>query len=248
MLVAPSACFALGFTLGDAANYAVLYEGNGGHTLQITNVTVNGNIGVGGIGNLTDSGPSTVTGRLDFSAAPSGQFHNNNAGNVGPTSVNYNVAQVQSDLSFLNSLSSTLGAEAASATALAINIGNGATQTVNVSSGVLDFSGNEVFDVTSLHFVNGATLQINGDGVHNVVFDIGFGNPQFQGSVVLGGGLTTDQVLWNMFGGNGTTLTGGPTLQLNNDHAAVSLKGYSSTPTVLSRWSTPRLMGACLAR
>jgi hypothetical protein len=31
-----------------ASQYAVLYEGTGGHTLHITNVTINGNVGVGG--------------------------------------------------------------------------------------------------------------------------------------------------------------------------------------------------------
>ena len=57
-----------GFVLGAASNFAVLYEGNGNNTLQITNITVNFNVGVGGVGKLTDSGPSTVNGNIDFSA------------------------------------------------------------------------------------------------------------------------------------------------------------------------------------
>ena len=35
--------------LGAAGDYAILFEGGGSNTLQITNVTVNGNVGVGGI-------------------------------------------------------------------------------------------------------------------------------------------------------------------------------------------------------
>jgi hypothetical protein len=46
-----------------ASNYAVLYENGGNNTLQITNVTVNGSIGVGNpagsSGAVHDSGPST---------------------------------------------------------------------------------------------------------------------------------------------------------------------------------------------
>src|SRR5260370_14420876 len=88
----------------DVYNFAILYEGTGGHNLQITNVTVNGNIGVDGTGVVQDNGPSTINGRLDFSAANTGQFHNNNGANVGPTSVHYNQAHVSGDLTDLNSL------------------------------------------------------------------------------------------------------------------------------------------------
>src|SRR5689334_12801649 len=72
-----------GFVIGpDAQNYALLFEGAGANTLQITNVTVNGNVGVGLTGKATDSGPSTINGRIDFAAANTGQFGNNNASDV----------------------------------------------------------------------------------------------------------------------------------------------------------------------
>src|SRR5579864_5907643 len=86
--VLPQAAHA-GYVLGAASNYAVLYEGGGVNTLQITNITVNFNIGVGGAGKLTDSGPSTVHGNIDFSAANTGQFSNNNGSNVIAGSVNF---------------------------------------------------------------------------------------------------------------------------------------------------------------
>jgi hypothetical protein len=109
------------FTLGSAANYAVLYEGAGGHTLQITNVATNvtasgpsqgggiGNIGVGGTGESAVGGPSILNGRIDFSAANKGQFSNNSPGNVITGGVNYNVSAVTSVLNTVNALNTTLG-------------------------------------------------------------------------------------------------------------------------------------------
>lgn len=62
----------------------------------------------GGTGVVQYSGPGTIAGTLDFSAADSGQFNNNNSQNVGPSSVNYSVAAVTSALITVNSLSSPL--------------------------------------------------------------------------------------------------------------------------------------------
>lgn len=215
---AVSPAFADGFSLGDSANYAVLYEGNGGHQLSITNVTVNGNIGVGGTGTVAFSGPGTINGSLSFSATNTGQFSNSNGMNVGPTSTNYNVAAVSADLTYLNNLSSTLGGDAGTSVSITGG-GNGGNQTINASSGNL-VNGNEVFTVSSVNFVNGATLTINGDGLgHNVVFNIASsGDGQFGGVIVLTGGLTSDNVLFNFIGG--ANLMGGDSSQLNNNGAA----------------------------
>jgi hypothetical protein len=76
------------------------------------------------------SGPGTIGGRLDFSAANAGQYHNTNGSNVGPTSVNYSVATVTTALSTVNSLSSSL---AGLGNSLAIN----GTQTISESAGQL---------------------------------------------------------------------------------------------------------------
>src|ERR1700756_620821 len=78
-----------GFTLGTASNYALLFEGGGNNTLQITNVTTNttggvtgvaagqgggiGNIGVGNTGKVSLSGPGNINGNLDVAASNSGQ-------------------------------------------------------------------------------------------------------------------------------------------------------------------------------
>src|SRR6266478_625346 len=71
------------FNIDGGSDYAILFEGGGNNNLQVTNVTVNGNVGVGGTGKMSDSGPSTV-GRIDFSAASTvpSQFSSNNGANV----------------------------------------------------------------------------------------------------------------------------------------------------------------------
>jgi len=205
--------------LGDAANYAVLYEGTGGHNLQITNITVNGNIGVGGTGAVQFNGPGTINGALDFSAAQScipncSQYSNNNGSNVGPTSVTYSDGTVTSALSTVNSLSSNLAGLGSS---LSIN----GTQTVNESTGQLDSVNGvmyRVFKVTSYSEGDGNVVIINGDGSGDpVVFDFGssLGNVNLGGDVTLNG-LTDDQVLWNF-------TSSGNNIQLNNNASSYKL-------------------------
>jgi hypothetical protein len=88
--------------------YAVLYEGTGGHSLSISNVTINGNVGVRGTGVVQFSGPGTINDRLDFSDTSfGGQYNNTNGMNVGPTSVNYSVGAVTNALNKVNNLSSS---------------------------------------------------------------------------------------------------------------------------------------------
>jgi hypothetical protein len=55
---------ATGFTLGDAANYGLLYEGNGGQTLSFNNADLVGNIGIGNTGKFQGNGPGTITGNI----------------------------------------------------------------------------------------------------------------------------------------------------------------------------------------
>jgi hypothetical protein len=206
-LVLPQAAHA-GYVLGAASNYAVLYEGGGVNTLQITNITVNFNIGVGGTGKLTDSGPSTIHGNIDFSAANTGQFSNNNAGNVISGSVNFNVGPVTSALNTVNALNVSLGAE--SGTNVAIN----GTTTINASAGKLDANGNRVFTVTGFNTTNSDVLTINGDAAGDSIV-LNFSNSvNFNNQVVLHG-ISEDKVLYNFVGGSG--LTGGPTLQINDN-------------------------------
>ncbi len=204
--------------LGAAGAYAVLYEGDGGHNLQVTNVTVNGSVAVGGTGHVQFNGPGTIAGRLDFSAASSGQYSNNNSNNVGPTSVNYSVANVATALNTINTLNTSLGALAG--TSISFNNSN---QTVNESAGTLGTVGSvtyRVFNVTSYSENNGDLVTIVGDGSGDpVVFNFGFNsNVNLGGDVALAGtGLTSDDdVIWNF-------TTSGKNINLNNNASSYKL-------------------------
>jgi hypothetical protein len=221
---APDA-FAIGFALGDSANYAVIFQGGGNNQLNINNgpglngLAVNGNIGIDNTspnnGKLQLSGPLLLNSNVDFAGAYTQGTQDN-----GPYSGNIQVngtisgghANVHTDMLYLNNLSTTLGGEAG--TSVALNTG----ATINGASGVLDGFGNRVFTVSGINAPNG-TLTVNGDGISKVVFNISAaadGNFHFN-SVVLGGGLTSDDVLFNFFGGTAATLSGGPTLDINSN-------------------------------
>jgi uncharacterized repeat protein (TIGR01451 family) len=199
--------------LGTAGNYAVLYEGTGGHNLALSNVNIEGNIGIGGTGQAQFSGPLTITGRVDFSAANTGQYHPSGK-LTGPTSVNYMVAAVTSALNTVNTLNSSLAGLGAN---LVIN-GN---QTINESAGQLNIVNGvtyRVFNVTSYTENNGNVVTINGDGSGNpVVFNFGFNsNVNLGGDITLTGGLSDDQVIWNF-------TTSGKAVSLNNNASSFPL-------------------------
>lgn len=224
------------FSIDGGSDYAILFEGGGNNTLQVTNVTVNGNIGVGGTGKMSDSGPSTV-GRIDFSAAngsPS-QFSSNNGANV-LTGPNFNVAAVTTALTNLNALNTALGGE--NGTDVAVN-GNA---TINASAGAL-FGSDRVFDVTSFNAGNDKTLTINGDGVHDVVLNF-TQSTNFSCQVVLNN-ISAGQVLYNFVGGS--NLTGGPTLQVNDNgdaaHPNNLVQGIFLDPNGAISVTNTRLLG-----
>lgn len=182
--------------LGAAANFSILYTGT--NQLSITNVTVNGNVGVGGGGSVAFTGPGTINGQLDFSTANSGQYSNTNGNNVGPTSVNYSVANVTTAINNLTTLSSGVGGTGGTfGTSITLN----GSQTINELNGELETVGGinyRVFDVTKYSAVNASVLTINGDGSGDVVaFNFGYNsNTNLSGSTVLNG-LSADQVLYN---------------------------------------------------
>lgn len=173
--------------MGTASDFAVLYEGTTGNNLQITNVNINGNIGVGGTGVVQFNGPATINGQVDFSASATGQFHNNNGANVGPTAVDYSFTNVMSPLATVNSLSTTLGAEAGT------NLAISRKQTINASSGTLEVvNGHQyrVFNITSCSETDGKVVTIVGDAAgDNVVlnFSSALGNVNLKGDVKLSG-------------------------------------------------------------
>jgi hypothetical protein len=211
--------------LGAADHYAVLYEGTGGHNLQIANVAiVGGDIGVGGTGVVQFNGPGYIAGSLNFSAANSGQFHNNNGMNIGPTSVNYSVADVTSALNTVNNLNTSL---AGFGNPLAIN----GTQTINESAGLLKTIGGvtyRMFKITSYSETDGHYVTINSDGSGNpVVFNFAssLGNINLKGLVTLNGLNSDNQVLWN-FAGSGKNIN----LSTNNGTYSDAFRGIILAP------------------
>jgi hypothetical protein len=216
------------FSLDGGANFAVLYVGEGGQTLSINNGSgpnheaVDGNVGVANTGQVALSGPLTINGDIDFSAANTGQCHSctTGAGGFINGSVNYSQSQVTSALVALTTLSQTLGAEAG--TALTLTGGS----TINASSGTLDGSGNRVFSVTSNVSFNSA-ITINGSASDYVVINIGgagvTGDQKFHGAIQLTGGITSDHVLINFTNGDYTTYSGGNKLDINTNFPSNSL-------------------------
>lgn len=228
--------------LGDAANYSVLYTGNGGHNLQITNVTIGGNVGVAGTGHVNFSGPGTISGELDFAAANTGQFSNSNGSNVGPTSVQYSKSNVQTDIS------TTLANLSSSLAGLGNSIALSGTQTVNESAGLLDtINGTtyRIFNVSGYSSGDGKVLTINGDGSGDPVifnFASALGNVNLGGDVTLNG-LTSDQVLYNFIGsGNNIDLNNNASSFPNASFQGVIL-GLNDTMSMVNANLTGRFFG-----
>lgn len=222
---------------GDSADYAVLYEGSGGHNLQINSTPLNGSTILGNVGLAIENGgnpqfqlnnPAVIAGDANFAAATA-NFQNSSGVLTG--SVNAGVTQVESDMDDINALSQGLGALPGAA--LTIN----GTQTISASDGTFDSTYDAyVFNLTSLNFGNGSTLTIDGQGLDaNVVINVNASNingPHFAGAITLTGGLTPNNVIINLTGGNYTTLTGGPTLQTAANHAEQDVTYLDPTGTI----------------
>jgi hypothetical protein len=240
-LLASSAGARAGFDLGLGSNYAILFEGGGGNTLQITNVTTNttggntgvaagqgngiGNIGVGNTGKVSLSGPGTINGNLDIAAANNGQVTGSGVTITGSTK--YGVPAVASALNTVNALNSTLGALSGTTAVISGNT------TINALNGTFYASGAgytdiRVFtvDLSKFSLNNGQTLTINGDANGDAVVFNFLGSANFHGNVALTGGLSPDDVLFNFVGGS--NLSGGPTLDLNNGGGSPSNGSYLS--------------------
>ena len=205
-----------GFSLGDAANFVLLDEGYGTNTLSFGAGTIDGNIGIGdptnGNTSLSFASGAYVNGSIDF-AGSQGTVSGTSAGTA---TIQSGVTGVQTDLLYLNNLSTTLGGE--TGTTLNVNLSANQSQTINASSGHLDANGNYVFTVNAFTFTKGSTLTINGDGLgHNVVINFTNAgiNPNFDGAIKITGGLTSSDVLFNVssgatlnFSDNSSTISG----------------------------------------
>ena len=213
--------------LSDAVHFAVLGQFSNDNT-SFNNGTIIGDIGIGSPRSFSISN-GTVLGNIRFSGASStsgltpdpdpgsnpGPFAASGGGIVSG-GVFANDSLATSALNQMNSYSQTVGAEAGTALTLT------SSQIVNASAGILDANGNRIFNTASVNLNNASTLAINGSPSDFVVINVTDNNPAFNGAIILTGGITSDHVLYNMFGGNYTTHSGGPTLTVSTNGATTT--------------------------
>lgn len=183
--------------------------------LDFTSSNVVGDVGIGNggafIGSTAD-GPGTITGTVEFAApqATPSQFSPNGITVTGGAT--FGNANVQTDINNIAAVSQGFRNEVGTSTLIS------AGGSLNASTGIFD-GNNEVFTATiDPNFAAGTTFTINGDGTgtQTVVLNVTTGGLPFNGSIVLTGGLTSDQVLFNFDAGDYATGTGGDPLIIEN--------------------------------
>jgi hypothetical protein len=212
------------FILNGAQPFAVLGQLSNNQTNFNNGVISGGDVGIGSPRQFTISNAS-VNGSIRFSGASNttGLTPDPDPGsNPGPFTVSgggtvtggvvANDAAVTSAINYVNiNLGQTLGGRAGTDLTLT------SSQTILASNGILDVDGNRVFDTTSVNLNNATTLTISGAASDYVVVNVTDNNPAFNGQIVLTGGITSDHVLFNMFGGDYTAHTGGPVLTISTN-------------------------------
>jgi PEP-CTERM motif len=175
------------------------------HNVVFDDATINGNVQVGDTGGFVGT-TGTITGTLSFAGAQDAVSFN--PGNVSIGNVVFSDPTVQSNITTLNALSQGFADQNGTRTTIA---GGGS---INASDGVL-VNGTNVFTATLGSFPAGSTFTVNGTSDQSVVINIPqTGTLNFDGSVVLTGGITPDNVLFNFDAGDYSNNTGGPNLLL----------------------------------
>jgi hypothetical protein len=214
---APSTGNGSGFTLGDAANYALIAFDP--HNFQGTaNSPMHGSVGVGPYSGIQLAN-DTITGDL----VTTGAAPQTTGGTVTGTIRGANAA-LATDISALTSLSTAFSGETGASLGA---LSNG--QTIAASSGVLDAGGNEVFTVSKW----ADNLTISGGANDHVVLNVGDNSGFKLENLALTGGITANNVLINYTGSqelhgtngdtfNGTVLTPDAKVNVNG----VSMNGH----------------------
>ena len=209
---------------GGSNQFAVLGQVSNNQT-NFNNGTITGDVGIGSprqftisnasvVGNIRFSGASNVSGITPNPTPGSGTgpFTVSGGGTVSGNVV-ANDSTVTNALNALSTESQTLGA--VTGTTLTLT----SSQTINASSGVattINGETAEVFNAAGANLSNGTVLDIQGSATDLVVVNV-TATAAFNGQIVLTGGLTSDHVLFNLFGGDFTTHTGGPTLTISTN-------------------------------
>jgi len=196
----PASADFISSSLGIAAQFTIL-ETNGGN-ISMANASnagfVTGNVGVNG-GNFSDSGVP-INGNVIVGTAAT--LNPNVAGNVtGTTTTNQSLLTTAANNAA--SASSTFAAQ----TATLPNTSVTGTTTINLASGV------NVANLTSVNLGNGQTLTLNGPAGSEIILNDSGGVTLNSGHIVLTGGLTPNDVVFNLTGTQSLSTSGG----LNNE-------------------------------
>jgi len=198
--VLPASADFISSTLGTAAGWAVL-EINGGN-VSLANASnagfINGNVGLNG-GNVSDSGVP-ITGNVVAGTAATGL--SSLVGNVTGT-ITTNQALLTTAAANATTASSTFAGLAPTLSNTSIT----GTTTINIAPGV------NVADLTSVNLGNGQTLTLNGPAGSEIILNDTGGVTLNSGKIVLTGGLTPNDVVFNLTGTTGLSTSGG----LNNE-------------------------------
>lgn len=176
--------------LGAASPYTILYGGS--DMLYFSSSSAIGNIGVGKGASVSLNPTSSVEGRIDFAGSTKISGANRVTG-----SINGNVSQVYSALTHISLLSS----EKSALKGNDISIRLPGDQTIYAIDG-WKTGDDYVFNVTDFKFEGGKLLTIDGGNFGgNVVFNFdSFKKVNFNGTIILTGGLFADNILWNFYG------------------------------------------------
>jgi hypothetical protein len=207
------AAFAGGVTLGSAGpgNYALLSLGGQGsnsdaitHTnVAIANVsTITGNVGIAGTGDIATSGNAFITGTLFLNTAGTwNQSGTSNAGAVSQSAAtDAKLNQAVQDALNASSQAAALSSTQPSITSIAL----GANGTMTITG-----TGQDVINLTSFSLGNNSVLTLNAPAGDSFIFNIS-GAFTMQGKVMLIGGISPADVLWNVTGtGAAVAFSGG---------------------------------------
>jgi hypothetical protein len=165
-----------------------------GVAVQENNGNITGNIGIGTGGSYTNTGPSTVTGAIDFADPVGSNYNISNTTVTGgavrnQTLVNNAIAEYTAISNYWAGISGS---------SLSLGYVNG--YTLDATGG-----GAHVYNVGSVR-TRGAGMVINGGVNDLVILNISGSTVDFQAPVTLSGGITSDQVLFNIRS-SGTNLT-----------------------------------------
>ena len=176
--------------LGAASPYTILYGGS--DPLSFSSSSAIGNIGIGKGASVSLNSTSSVEGRIDFAGST-----NISGANRVTGSINGNVSEVYSALTHISLLSS----EKSALKGNDISIRLPGDQTIYAIDG-WKTGDDYVFNVTDFKFEGGKLLTIDGGNFGgNVVFNFdSFKKVNFNGTIILTGGLFADNILWNFYG------------------------------------------------